>query len=301
MKLFTKIAIVFAVCISSVAMAQMPHDAIYMPKKSFCVAVTASHSEWNQYWEGNLQRENLNLGTHTTQSIMPMVAIGITDKLNLIAALPYITTKASEGNLMGQKGIQDLSGFLKYKMVDKSGLSLHGVIGGSIPVGNYVPDFLPMSIGLQTKTATGRLIGNYQTKSGLYLQGHASYTYRSNIELDKDSYLYGNKFYNTNIVAIPNATDTRISVGYYKNGIQFEVFNEAIKCVGGDDIRRNDMPFPTNAMNSKVVGAYAKYQPKDLGFNLRYSSCYEGKNVGKNTMYSVGIMYNFKNKIKVAN
>lgn len=300
MNLLSKIVTVVAVCISFVAAAQMPHDAIYMPKKSFCVAVTATQSQWKEYWENNLQRENFNIGTHTTQSLMAMVAVGVTDKLNLIVGLPYVQTKASAGNLMGQKGIQDLSGFLKYKLVDKSGLSVHGVIGGSIPVGNYVPDFLPMSIGLQSKTATGRLIGNYQIKSGFYLQGHASYTYRSTIELDKDSYLYNNKFYNTNTVAIPNATDTRISVGYYKKGIQFEVFNEAVKCVGGDDIRRNDMPFPTNAMNSKVVGAYAKYQPKDLGFNLRYSSCYEGKNVGKNTMYSVGILYQIKNKIKVA-
>lgn len=301
MKLFTKIAIVFTVCISSVAMAQMPHDAIYMPKKSFCVAVTASQSQWNEYWENELKRENFNIGTHTTQMVMPMVAIGITDNLNLLAGIPYVTTKTSAGSLMGQSGIQDLSGFLKYKVFDLKGLALHGVIGGSIPVGNYVPDFLPMSIGLQSKTATGRVIVSYQHKSGVYFTGHGSYNYRSIVKIDKDSYLANDKFYYTNKVEIPNSTDARLALGYYKKGIQLEAFTEMVNCIGGDNIRRNDMPFPTNAMNAKMYGAYAKFQPKTLGFNARYATCYEGKNVGQNTMISVGVMYNFKNKSKAQN
>ncbi|MES2795838.1 MAG: hypothetical protein V4683_07730 [Bacteroidota bacterium] len=299
MKLFTKYAIVLMICISSVAMAQMPHDAIYMPKKAFCFALSANQSEWTEYWENKLKRENLNIGKLTTQSAMVMVAAGITDNLNLIVGLPYVKTKTSAGNLMGQKGIQDLSGWLKYKMLDKSGLTIHGVLGASVPLGNYVPDFLPMSIGLQAKTVSGRVIGNYHHKSGVYLQAHASYIYRSTITIDKDSYLSNNKVYNTNVVAIPNATDTRAAVGYYKKGVQFEVFAESFTCVGGDNIRRNDMPFPTNAMNSKMIGAYAKYQPKNWGLNAKIGNCYEGQNVGNSTIYSVGILYQIKSKNQV--
>jgi hypothetical protein len=300
MKLFTKIAIVLSVCITSAAMAQMPHDAIYMPKKSYCVAFTASQSQWKQYWENNLQRENFNIGTHTTQSLMAMVAIGVTDKLNLLVGLPYVSTKTSEGNLMGQSGIQDVSAWLKYKLVDKSGISIHSVLGASVPVSNYAPDFLPMSIGFQSKTASARLITNYHLNAGFYLQGHASYTYRGLVELDKDSYQANNKVYNTNQVNIPNTTDTRAAIGYYKKGIQFEVFLEDNNCVGGDNIRRNDMPFLTNNMKSTFYGAYAKFQPKNLGLNARFAQCYKGRNVGQSTVYSVGLLYQIKAKNPVS-
>lgn len=281
-------------CVTSSLYAQMPHDVIYMPKSTACIAVSYSNSSWKEYWENTLKRENLNMGIHTTQSIMPMVAVGFTDKLNLIIAVPYVSTKTSAGNLMGQKGIQDLSGWLKYQLVKKDiGISLHGVIGGSIPVGNYVPDFLPMSIGLKAKTATSRLIANYTHKSGMYLTAHTSYIVRSKIKVDRDAYQADNRVYNTNEVSVPNATDVAARLGYIKDGgrIQAEFFAEHFTCVGGDNIRRNDMPFPTNNMTSTSVGFYGKYQPKNIGFNVRIAKVVDGLNVGQSMGFSVGLLY----------
>lgn len=272
--------------------AQMPHDVIYMPQKTACLAVSYNNSAWSKYWENTLKRENLNIGTHITQSSMVMAAVGITNKLNMIVSLPYISTKTSAGNLMGQKGIQDLSGWLKYKLVENDkGISLHGVIGASMPLTNYVPDFLPMSIGLQAKTATGRLIANYTHKSGMYLTAHASYIYRSNIKIDRDAYQADNRVYNTNEVRVPNMTDVAARVGYWKKGIQAEVFVEKFSGVGGDNIRRNDMPFPSNNMTATSVGFYGKYQPKNVGFNVRVAHVLDGLNVGQSLSYSIGFLY----------
>jgi len=294
MKSFIKYAFIGLMCVTSSLYAQMPHDVIYMPKSTACIAVSYSNSSWKEYWENTLKRENLNMGIHTTQSIMPMVAVGFTDKLNLIIVVPYVSTKTSAGNLMGQKGIQDLSGWLKYQLVKKDiGISLHGVIGGSIPVGNYVPDFLPMSIGLKAKTATSRLIANYTHKSGMYLTAHTSYIVRSKIKVDRDAYQADNRVYNTNEVSVPNATDVAARLGYIKDGgrIQAEFFAEHFTCVGGDNIRRNDMPFPTNNMTSTSVGFYGKYQPKNIGFNVRIAKVVDGLNVGQSMGFSVGLLY----------
>ena len=282
------------VCTSSNLYAQMPHDVIYMPKRIACLAVYYGNSSWKEYWENTLKRENLNIGTHTTQSFMPMLVVGITDKLNVIMGLPYVSTKASAGNLMGQKGVQDLSGWVKYELVkNDKGLSLHGVVGASIPVGNYVPDFLPMSIGMQAKTATGRLIANYTHKSGVYATAHASYILRSKINIDRDAYQADNRIYNSNEVGVPNATDAAARIGYIKDGsrIQAEAFVEHFTCVSGDNIRRNDMPFPTNNMTSTSVGFYGKYQPKNIGFNVRIAKVLDGQNVGQTLSYSVGLLY----------
>ena len=294
MKSLIKYVLIGAMWGTSSVYAQMPHDAIYMPRKTACLAVSYNNSSWKEYWENTLKRENLNIGTHTTQSVMAMAAIGITDKLNVIVSLPYVSTKTSAGNLMGQKGMQDLSGWLKYQLVkNDKGLSLHGVLGASIPISNYVPDFLPMSIGLKTKTVTGRLIANYTYKSGMYLTAHASYILRSNIKVDRDAYQADNRVYNTNEVQMPNVTDAAARVGYIKDGsrIQAEVFVEHFTCVGGDNIRRNDMPFPTNNMTATSAGFYGKYQPKNIGFNVRIAKVLDGLNVGQSLSYSIGVLY----------
>jgi hypothetical protein len=259
------------------------------------LAVSYGSSSWKEYWENTLKRENLNIGTHTTQSVMPMIAAGITDKLNVIVGLPYVSTKASAGNLMGQKGFQDLSLWVKYKMLDDGGLSLHAIGGASTPVSDYVPDFLPMSIGLKSKTATGRLLANYQHKSGLYLTAHGSYSGRSNINVDRDAYLAHGKMYHTDEVAMPNTTDAAFRLGYLKGAVQVETFIERNACVEGDNIRRNDMPFPTNNMRMTLVGAYAKFQPKNIGFNARVNYVTDGLNVGQSFGYSIGLLYQINN------
>ncbi|MCE6992581.1 hypothetical protein [Dyadobacter sp. CY323] len=278
----------------SSSFAQMPNDAIYMSKNTACIAVSYTHSSWDQYWENSLKRQNLNIGTHTTQNVMPMLAVGITKNINIIAAIPYIWTQTSAGNLRWQKGFQDASGWIKYRFLNKSGLSLHAIAGGSVPVGDYIPDFLPMSIGLQCKTATGRLMASYRHKTGIYLTASGSYIFRSKITIDRDAYLSDGKLYNTNQVSVPNAYDAAARLGYLKHGLQAEGFLEYGACDGGDNIRRNDMPFPTNNMKSTVVGAYAKFQPKNIGVTARAAYVLQGTNVGQSTNLSAGVLYQFR-------
>ncbi len=274
--------------------AQMPHDAIYMKKNSVCVAGMYGYSTWNQYWENSLKRENLNIGTHTTQSAMLMPAIGISNRVNLILSLPYVWTSTSAGNLLGQKGVQDLSAWVKVKAIRAGGFSLNAIVGGSIPVGNYVPDFLPMSIGLQCRTLTGRLLANYKhPKTGLYVTAHGSYGWRSTMKIDRDSYQADDRVYNTNQVSVPNVYDAAVRLGVLRRGWQTEVFAERQACLSGDNIRRNDMPFPTNNMEATLVGWYGKIQPRNIGVNARVGYVVDGLNVGQSTSYTVGVLYQF--------
>jgi hypothetical protein len=241
-----------------------------------------------------LKRENLNIGTHTTQSAMLMPAIGISNRVNLILSLPYVWTSTSAGNLMGQKGVQDISAWVKVKAVRAGGFSLNAIVGGSIPVGNYVPDFLPMSIGLQCRTLTGRLLANYRhPQTGLYVTAHGSYGWRSTIKVDRDSYYASDRLYNTNRVDVPNVYDAAVRLGVLRRVWQTEVFAERSACLTGDNIRRNDMPFPTNNMQATVVGWYGKIQPRNIGVNARVGYVVDGLNVGQSTSYALGFLYQF--------
>lgn len=281
-------------CGPFVARAQMPNDAIYMGKKQVCVAAMYSNSSWNQYWENTLKRENFNIGRHTTQSAMLMPAIGISNRVNVILSVPYVWTSTSAGNLMGQRGIQDLAVWLKVKAVEVGGFSLNTLVGGSVPLGNYVPDFLPMSIGLQCRTVTGRLLASYrEPKTGLYLTAHGSYGWRSNISVDRDAYQADGRVYNTNQVRVPNVYDAAVRLGVLHRGWQTEVWAERTSCINGDNIRRNDMPFPTNNMQATSVGWYGKLQPHNIGVNARVGYVVDGLNVGQSTSYTVGVLYQF--------
>lgn len=274
------------------AQAQMPNDAIYMGKNQLCVAGMYSHSSWNQYWENTLKRENLNIGTQTTQSAMIMPAFGISKRVNVIMSLPYVWTSTSAGNLMGQKGIQDVSAWLKVKAFVAGGFSLHAIVGGSIPVGDYVPDFMPMSIGMQCRTATGRLMANYKhPKTGLYLTAYGSYGWRSNVKSDRDAYQADDRIYNTNQIRVPNTYDAAVRLGILRKGWQTEVWAERVACLNGDNIRRNDMPFLTNNMQATSVGWYGKFQPHNIGVNARVGYVVDGLNVGQSTSYTVGVLY----------
>ena len=275
-------------------MAQMPHDGIYMSKKIACGALVYGHSSWTEYWENQLFRENQNIGRLTTESLTAMLAYGITKKLNVIAVVPYVRTNASQGNLLGQKGFQDASIWIKAKGYSSHGLTLHGVVGASMPMSNYVPDFMPMSIGIGSKALVTRGILTYDLPKNLYLNSSIAYQLRSRVEADRDAYLLGDKLLYTNEVAVPDAFDAAIRFGYLKKDNQLEVFGEHFSCVGGDHIRRNDMPFMTNDMTMTSVGVYGKYQPKQLGINGRVSYVVDGQNVGQSLSVSVGLLYIIK-------
>ncbi|MDX2045597.1 MAG: hypothetical protein SFU87_02375, partial [Chitinophagaceae bacterium] len=146
--------------------AQTEMDAIMMNKKQICNAVMYSYSSWDHYWEGTLKRNNLNLGTVSTQSVMYGANYGITDKLNVMVMAPYVWTKASAGTLSGLNGVQDVSLFVKWKPIaktfGKNKISLIAIGGLSTPLSDYVIDFLPLSIGLGSTNLIARGMLDYQ-------------------------------------------------------------------------------------------------------------------------------------------
>jgi hypothetical protein len=276
--------------------AQMPHDAIYMNKKLACGALIYGNSSWTNYWENGLKRDNPNLGRLTTQSATAMIAYGITRDINVIAMVPYVKTDASQGNLMGQQGFQDASVFVKVKSKAFHGFTAHAVLGASTPVTNYVPDFMPLSIGLGTKSAMVRGMISYALPKHLYVNSSIAYQARSKVQVDRDSYLGGSKLYQSNQVSVPDAFDAAFRLGYLKKDNQLELFAEHFSCTKGDDIRRNDMPFLTNDMTMTTIGIYGKYQPKKIGVNARVAYVVDGQNMGQSTSISVGVLYQFKIK-----
>lgn len=298
MKLIHKIKILF--CISCLYVfglsAQTDLDGIMMGKRNLCSEITYGRSAWNHYWEGTFYRDNQNLGIVSSTSINLMSNYGISDRFNMMVGLPYIITKASAGTMHGLKGIQDLSIMAKYKLWEQEmkgfGVSVIGVVGFSTPLSNYTPDYLPLSIGLHSTNGIGRLIFDIE-KNNFFLTASGTYVASSNIKLDRESY-YTTELINSNIVNMPNSSKIQARIGYRKDQLLLELFADKMNTIGGFDIRKNDMPFPSNNMDMTRLGANFKIPiPKTNGFGIAANTFYTiaGRNVGRTFNYTAGIFY----------
>jgi hypothetical protein len=280
--------------------AQTDMDAIMMSKNNFCVGAVYQYSSWDEYWEGTFKRENLNLGTVSTQGIGVMGNYGITDKLNVLFSVPYLETKASAGTMKGQKGIQDLAFTLKYmpleKTVGDAVFSLYALGSYSFPLTDYAADYLPLSLGLKSQNITLRLMGDVQVGS-FFSTLSGAYIKRFNVTIDRNSYLTDEIHY-TNEVDMPDAVNFNLRFGYRSNRLIAEaVIDNWTTLSGGFDITKNNMPFPSNTMNAWKLGLNAKYTLKkipELAIVGGYNIVTEGRNVGDATTFYGGLFYVIK-------
>ena len=140
--------------------------------------------------------------------------------------------------------------YVKYRPLrienGKNIFSLIGVAGFSIPMEDYVIDFLPLSIGLGSKQLIGRIIGDYQY-GHFFITGSGTYMFRSNVFLDRNSY-YTTEQHLTNEVQMPDALTFNVRSGYRsKEFIAEGLFNNMVT-LGGFDITRNNMTRATTAL-----------------------------------------------------
>jgi len=293
-----KILIAAIVLLPLLGMAQTDIDAIMMEKKALCVGPMYSYSSWKNYWEGTLKRDNENLGTVSTQMIGVMGTYGVSKKLNVLFGAPYVITKASAGTLHGQKGIQDLSLFVKYvpyrKKLGDGIFTLFAIGGFSTPLTNYVADFLPMSIGLHTSNLLARGMVDYQVNN-LFVTGSATYVYRSNIKIDRTSY-YTTEMHYTDEVEMPDMATFNLRLGYRSYQLIAEAVLNNMTTLGGFDITRNNMPFPSNRMNATTAGVNVKYTPAfvpQLSIVGGGNYVLKGRNVGQALTVDAAIFYAF--------
>ena len=290
--------LVFLIFIGNRIQAQTDLDGIMMNKNQLCNGLMYNYSSWDYYWEGTFKRNNQNLGTVSTQSVMYGANYGITGRLNVMVSAPYVWTKSTAGTLHSSRGIQDLSLFVKWKPVlysfGKNKISLIVVGGFSTPLTNYQIDYLPLTIGLGSTNLTSRAMAEYQHRR-FTLSGSATYIWRSNVKIDRTSY-YDTRQHITNEVQMPDASQYQLRTGYRGRYLLAEALLTNWTTLGGFDITRNNMPFPSNRMNMTTVGASIKYTLKQythLSVLAGANYTVAGRNVGQASAFNVGAFYAF--------
>lgn len=284
----------------SVVTAQTPSDAVMMNPGEICIGVNYGHSAWSEYWEGELLRDNGNIGTLTTQSIGGGFMLGIIDRVNIIAMLPYVSTSPSAGVVEGDNGFQDAAFFIKglllEKELGKGKLKLLSSIGVAIPSTEYAPDHA-FAIGLGCLDGIFRGSVHYDVNNGLYGRVDGAYHLRGNSFINR-TYYYTTAGYYTDEVEMPNAVDFNATFGYIfpEKHVKIEGVFSGLSTIGGFDIRRQDGGFPSNDMEAMRIGLNADYYDLGIkGLAVHFSSNYTltGRNVGKSMLLGGGVSYQF--------
>jgi len=282
--------------------AQTQTDGIMMPKGDVCIALMADRGSWDQYWEGPSLIRNGNIGTFKRASILPMIAYGISDRILILAQLPYVTTSSTGGQLAGVSGLQDIGlaikGNLYSRDIAKGTLHIFGTTEYARPVTNYLSDYQPYSLGLGTNQITARGIIHYRWDTGLYLRGMGAYIWRTYTKVERD-YYYKDGSYYSEWMDVPNAINGQAVAGYYffEDMLQLELHYTLLHATDGDDIRQWNPAQPTNRMNMDVLGGMLRfYAPGKLG-GLSVIGGYQytvsGRNMGQFSTLFGGITYQF--------
>ena len=93
---------------------------------------------------------------------------------------------------------------------------------------------------------------------------------------------------------MPNVASFNLRTGWRSHYLIAEAVATNMTTLGGFDIRRNDMPFPSNKMNATTVGANLKYTPRAMsGLSIIGGGNYTvaGRNMGQSTTIYGGLFY----------
>jgi hypothetical protein len=279
--------------------AQTPWDAIFMGKQQLCIATMYDHASFTEYWEGEQLVTNGNIGTFRKNSVLPMIAYGIVDGLDFIAMAPYISTYSTEGQLAGVSGFQDLSLVLKgrafQRELGEGKISLIGALSFATPIGSYLSDYMPYSLGMGCNEFGIRGTVEYQINKSFYARASAAHLWRGYSEIERD-YYYDEGSYYTTFMRVPNAWNLHGALGWlHLDGrLRVELTYLGIKCTSGDDIRRWLRPQPTNKVMFDQVGAFVQYyfkRFKQVSLIGYANQMFSVRNIGRFTNFTVGATY----------
>jgi hypothetical protein len=216
---------------------------------------------------------------------------GISDRFDIVAALPYISTtgNASQGVLdelgfeNSRSGIQDLSVFVRYNPLNVAvgENSLNFMLGGGIstPLGGYeVDEGLQsiLAIGNRATSFTGLAIAQFRTNSGIFLTTQAGYSLRSG--------------------EVPNAVLGEIRAGYAANKFYIDAWYAGQISTDGVNILGEGFTgfFPATDVSFSRAGI-TLFAPIVSGFGVSVSASryISGRNVGESTGLSGAVTYSF--------
>ncbi len=294
--MFLKSILYFLLLLSPfLASAQGMIDGFMRGEGKTVAALSFSTESYKDFYKNTTQVQEPNLGTISTRSVSIFAAVGITDNLDVLASLPYISTTSDQGYWQTQSAMQDVSFAVKWRPLQiklPAIGTLSAIVAGgiSLPTTNYVAN-APVAIGHQFTAGDARLLVNFSTNFGLFASIQTGYTRRGDVELDRLN-LDGGMMTN-----VPDALDFSAKVGYGNSDFYLDAWLQSQSARGGTNIGDTDASFPSNGISFTRLGVTGYYPLKfiaeKLGISIAGATTLSGRNIGRSNRISIGAVYEF--------
>jgi len=247
------------------------------------VALTGFTESYNRYYVDKQQTYNPQLGTITTSGISLYLGAGITDWLDIVANIPYVSASSNAGFWETISGMQDLQVGIKILplSIDIEESHLNVIVAGifSTPMLNY-PNDAPVTIGHQASGIDGRIAAQLMTPAGVFAMAQMGYSARGKVMLDRGFE-----------VDVPDAIDAVGRIGWGSSSWYVDVWLHHVVPQSGTNIGPG-VPFPSNAQGLTKVGATLAYRViNELSLIGGTAGMLTGRNVGHSTRFSFGVAY----------
>lgn len=272
--------------------AQSPVSAFMSGKGKGAVALSYNSESYDNVFLVPTDSKGVPVFNDVTlNSISLYATYGITDRLEVVASLPYITAtgNASQAvlNELGyeneRSGIQDLSLFVKYNPftaeLGDNTLSFQVAAGLRTPLGSYAVDEGLQSIiaiGNRATSLNGLAIAQFKTGFGLFASTQAGCSLRNG--------------------EVPNALLGEIKLGYAGARFYVDAWYAGQVSDGGVNILGEGFTgfFPATDVSFNRAGINV-FVPIAGGFGISggVSKYLSGRNIGESTGVSGGLIYSF--------
>ena len=258
-------------CFNSLTIGQGNVDGFFKPKGELDVALSSSFGNSTRYFTGN----NL-IAYDRNQLILSAYAnYGLSNRFNLIISLPVINFT-----------FQDAAVFAKLKLVQKNiskgEISLFPSVGITFPTHKYETES-GQSIGQRATVLQPKLIAQYKSNKGWFLQGQMGYNY--------------------SFFPVPSSIAASCKIGYIYKQWYFDLWYDYQYGIGGRDYA-SGLGGPLNSFRdlgvsyNRIGGVVYKNIGDKWGLFLNGSLIYNGRNISELFVLGGGVVLKFKVKSK---
>jgi hypothetical protein len=233
------------------------------------VALSYTGESYDEFWVGTTKVADPGVGEVETTSLSLWGRYGFTDRLAVVANLPYVDVTSDGLGGFEDSGLQDLSVLGLVRLVASGPHSLTGGAGLSTPVQNYRGNH-PVSLGDDSTDALFRLV--YQFHSGpFYVSQQVGYDLRGD--------------------DVPDGFPLYTEAGYTHGRVTFSGSYKRYVADGGSDIGDPGFTFPGNQEELERLGGkvYARLTPR-WGVAAGAFTTLDGRNTGDASGYSLGVV-----------
>ncbi|MEL7002088.1 MAG: transporter [Bacteroidota bacterium] len=243
-------------------------------KKKLNMAFSYTYEDFSEFYCGE-EKMAVVVQDINIQSATLYVEYGITNRLDILANIPYISVRSSNENFSSMSDLQDLSLHLKYALVDPVGtnpLQLTAGLGVILPISDYDP-LVPVTIGIHTRGIQFSAAGLYNLGNGMFVELTASQIFRN-----EDA---------------PSSLEVTSKIGWAKNKYYAHVWYSKKQTFGGYDLGEPGFSLQTLQCNYDKLGVYGSYRlGSSVSVSLGGGYVLNGRNVGKSYCVSTGIVAN---------